>query len=61
MVKILQGVCGSRKFCQRGSNFEGFFLFVFLQLMRGAKYYDKWAIIGPPAKRHLNGVSLACR
>ena len=21
----------------------------------------KWAIIGPPAKRHLNGVSLACR
>ena len=25
------------------------------------KYYYKQAIIGPPAKRHLNGFSLACR
>ena len=27
----------------------------------GSKYHYKRAIIGPPAKRHLNGVSLACR
>ena len=26
-----------------------------------SKYHYKQAIIGPPAKRHLNGVSLACR
>ena len=26
---------------------------------RGYKYYLKWAIIGPPAKRHLNRVSVA--
>ena len=44
---------GSRKFCQRGSNFDGLFLYVFFfsQLMRGSKYCDKRAIIGPPAKR----------
>ena len=28
---------------------------------RGSKYHCKRAIIGPPAKRHLNGVSLAGR
>ena len=28
---------------------------------RGSKYHLKWAIIGPPAERHLNGISLACR
>ena len=28
---------------------------------RGSKYHLKWAIIGAPAKRHLNGVSLAGR
>ena len=35
----------------------------FFKLMRGggSKYHFKRAIIGPPAKRHLNGVSLACR
>ena len=27
----------------------------------GSKYHYKRAINGPPAKRHLNGVSLACR
>ena len=26
-----------------------------------SKYHYKWAIIDPPAKRHLNGVSLAGR
>ena len=72
---------GSRKFCQRGSNFDKFcfvmFLFVFVCFVfvvflggggagRGgrddpSKYHYKRAIIGPPAKRHLNGFSLACR
>ena len=28
---------------------------------RGSKYHFKWAIISPPAKCHLNGVSLAYR
>ena len=27
----------------------------------GSKYHSKRTIISPPAKRHLNGVSLACR
>ena len=26
-----------------------------------SKYHYKWAVIGMPAKRHLNGASLACR
>ena len=26
---LLKTMCGSRKFCQRGSNFDGFFAFVF--------------------------------
>ena len=46
---------GSRKFCQRGSNFDGFF-FGYRFLVnegRGPKYHLKRAIIGPPAKRHL--------
>ena len=29
--------------------------------MSGSKYHKNWTIIGLPAKRHLNGVSLACR
>ena len=50
------GMYGSRQFCQRGSNFENVFL-----VDEGSKYHFKRAIIGPPAKRHLNCVSLACR
>ena len=50
-------MCRSRKFCQRGSNFEIFF---FPQGREDPnKYHYKWAIIDPPAKRHLTGVSLA--
>ena len=49
---------GSRKFCQRGSNFDNVFLSWWGE--RGSKYHHKQTIIGPPAKRHLNGVSLAC-
>ena len=55
---------GSRKFFQRGSNFfYVFFVCFFFSWVgeRGSKYHYKRAIIGPPAKRHLNGVSLAGR
>ena len=49
----------SSKFCQRGSIFDNVFFSWWGD--RGSKYHYKWAIIGPPAKRHLNGVSLAGR
>ena len=48
---------GSRKFCQRGSK-----LFFHMIGDTGSKYCYKQAIIGSPAKHHLNGVqSLAGR
>ena len=39
----------SRKFCQRGSNFDNIFFLV--NEGRGSKYHYKRAIIGPPAFR----------
>ena len=56
----------SRKFCQKGSNFELFFLrgeriFIFEGREDPNKYRYKGAIIDPPAKRFLNGVLLAGR
>ena len=52
---------GSRKFCQRGSNFDNVFLYLFLvdEVLEdqnttlsggGSKYHSRRAIIGPPAK-----------
>ena len=57
--KIDISMRGSRKLCQRGSKF----VIVFFRWRgeRGSKYHYKRAIINPPAKRHLNGISLACR
>ena len=54
---------GSRKFCWRGSTFDNdFFWFVTLEGREDpSQYYYKRAIIDPPAKRHLNGVSMECR
>ena len=55
---------GSRKFCERGSDTDNFFLYYFITLLvekSGVKYHYKGIIVGPPAKRHFNGVSLACR
>ena len=49
---------GSRKFCQRGSNSGKVFLLFFLMM---GELIGVGAIIGPPAKRYLNGVSLAGR
>ena len=44
-------------FFSEGSNFENNFIFLFICLYfiswgeRGSKYRNKWAVIGPPAKR----------
>ena len=51
----------SRKFCQRGSNFDNFFLIADERRKDPKTTIIKRAIICPPAKRHLNGVLLACR
>ena len=40
-------MCGSRMFCQRGSNFDDFLFF-----LEWSKYHYKRSIIGPQAKRH---------
>ena len=49
---------GSRKFCQS----PGWtFFFLVDKGRKDPKYHFKRVIIGPPAKHHLNGVSLACR
>ena len=50
---------GSRKFCQRGSNADNVFFSMMGEEL--SRYHYKRALFGPPAKRHLNGVSLACR
>ena len=44
-------MCGSKKCCQRGVKlWQRFFLNWWGEA--GSKYHYKWAIIGPPAKRH---------
>ena len=53
-------LCGSRKFCQRGSAFDNVF-FLSWWAERWSKYHNKRTNIGVPAKRHLNGVSLSYR
>ena len=63
---------GSRKFCQRGSKTFFFWSLFFLDVlfvvvvalfMRGERiqYLYKRVIIGPPAKRRLDGITLACQ
>ena len=50
---------GSREFCQRGPTYN---VFVFLEGREDPNtYHFKRAIIDPPEKRHLNGVSLVRR
>ena len=59
---------GSRKFCQ-GVRVQKKFFFLTLVIIfywsekgtRGLYQYSKQATIGPPAKRHFNGVSLVGR
>ena len=52
---------GSRKFCQRGPILTTFFFSLSWWVEGGSKLHYKRAFISPPAKRHLNGVSLMCR
>ena len=52
---------GSRKFCQRGALTMFSFSFFSWWGEGGNKCYYKRAIIGPPAKPHLNGISLVSR
>ena len=52
---------GSRKFCQKGSNCDHFFVFVFDEGKEDSNTTISRDIIGPPAKVHLNDVSLAGR
>ena len=56
-------MCGSRKYCQRGSKSNKGFVFVFLadKGIENPNTTKRGAIIGPPSKRHLNDVSLADR
>ena len=50
-----------QKILSEGVLWQFFFCFVFSWWgVGGSKYHYKRAIIGPPAKRHLNGVSHAC-
>ena len=49
-------MCGSRKLCQRGSNFDGF---CFYLLVDEGREIPSTTISGPSSP--LNGVSLACR
>ena len=61
-------MCGSRKFCQRGSNFDNFFFFFFFKLMRGemiqiplkvghhrpaSETPFKWRFAGGPMMAHI--------
>ena len=50
------------KVLSEGTQLENGFFVVFLFMKEEMVQYNyKWAIIGPPAKRHLNGVLLAGR
>ena len=61
--KSIHNMRGSRQFWQWGSDFDNVFCCCFFSWggEEGSKYHYKRDIIGPPAKRHLNGVSHACR
>ena len=53
---------GSKKFVRGGPTVHVFiYYFLVDEGEGGSKYHYKRAIIGPPAKRHLNGAALACR
>ena len=52
---------GQDCFYRGGLTLTTFFFFFSVDERRGLEYHYKRAIIGPPGKRHLNGVSLAGR
>ena len=49
---------GSRKFCQRGSNFDKFF---FLLLVDEGREYPNTTISGPSLARQRNAIEMAFR
>ena len=49
-----------QKVLSEGSNYDVFFFFSWWG-EGGSKCHYKWTIIGPPAKRHWNGISLECQ
>ena len=58
--------CADPNICSEGvklCNSGKFWFLFFIWLLRGGRILIslKWVIIDPPAKRHLNGVSLGCR
>ena len=58
MGNISHSICGSRKFCQRGSKSDkGFFLVD--EGRENPNTTKSGPSLDPPAKQHLNGVSLA--
>ena len=62
MLIVIFNMRGTREFCQRGSNLTlTTFFFLVDDGEEGIQLPRNRAIIGPPAKRHLNGVSLADR
>ena len=63
-VRIQRGDRGSGPLLWKIKKIKGSLAILVLIPLKSQSYYSSihcWAIIGPPAKRHLNGVSLAGR
>ena len=58
--RILSSTCADPESFVRGGPTLTVFFFQIMR-ERGSKYHLELVIMGPPAKRHLNGVSLAGR
>ena len=50
---------GSRKFCQRGSNFDNVFLFFFLHVIDEGREDPNTTISGPSSARQRNAIKMA--
>ena len=59
-LSYLQHMRGSRKFCQRGSNFEVFFFFFFFIVDEGRED-QKSTISGPSFVHQQNAIEMAFR
>ena len=60
MVTVTPNTCADPECFVRGGPALSMFFFS-LMGKDLSKYHYEWAIFGPPAKRHLNGISQACR
>ena len=63
LLGLLANTCADQEKFVRGGPTATFLFIIFLvdEGEGGDKYHHERAIIGPPAKRHLNGASFACR